>query len=117
MYLMRLSRSSATGGTCAGMVVSPEVGGSCCGSARSVRPEVSKQRDLGAVVDHFAVDVEDQLGAGMVGPGSLRRAARLGQLLVAPTAHAREPRGIPFVELPQGDVSGARIVEGLVVDR
>ena len=60
-------------------------------SVGAVSVEVAEQGDLGAVVDHLAVDVGDQRGQRLVGVRALGRAARPGQALLAEAADALDP--------------------------
>src|SRR4051812_9451868 len=106
---MRFSLSSATGGTCAAMVCFLVL------SVVAVGVEVAQQGDLGPVVDQLAVDVKHERGAGELGVGPLGRAAWLGQIVLSPAANAVEPRGIRGVQLGEGGVCRAGVVEGLVV--
>jgi len=78
--------------------------------------EVTEQRDLCAVVDELTVDVEDELDARVLGPGALARSAGLGERGLVPAPGACGPGGEGCVDLGQGLVGGAGVVEGEVVD-
>src|SRR6516225_7448755 len=69
------------------------------------------------MVQHLPVDVQHELGHGMVGPRPLGRAARLGQVVRAEAAHAADPAGVGRVELGQRGRGVAGIAVRGVVER
>ena len=60
----------------------------------AVGVEIAQQGDLGAVVDHLAVDVGDEIGQRRLGERALGGPARPGEPLLAEPAHARQPGGV-----------------------
>ena len=62
-------------------------------SVGAVSVEVAEQGDLGAVVDHLAVDVGDQRRQRLVGVRTLGRSARPGQALLAEARGRPRPSG------------------------
>ena len=83
--------------------------------AVTVGVEVAEERELGAVVDHFAVDVEHEQPQRRVGE-RFRRPARPRHPLLTECPHRVAPAGVGAVETSQGGRGRQRHVVGLPVD-
>jgi uncharacterized membrane protein len=97
--------------------LAPPDGQSALGSSRSRLPsvEVTEQGDLGAVVQHLAVDVQEEsrhrrLRVGLRGSAGPRQPGR------AQPVHTVDPRGITRVELGQRRRRVARVLVRAVVE-
>src|SRR5439155_22671483 len=127
---MRRMNASSDGSTCQPSV-SAHQSASGCGSvlscvtwnvyamcaSPSVAVEVTEEADLGAVMDRFAVDVQDECRHRGPGVRPFGRAAEAAQPVLAQSAHALDPHGVRLVELPQRLARRTGVSEAVVVAR
>src|SRR5205085_6026151 len=82
----------------------------------AVAVEVAQQKDLRAVVDGFAVDVQYQRGHRILGEGSLGWPAGPSEGGCAEPTDALSPAGVGLVQLGEGLACGAGVREVLIAD-
>src|SRR5580658_4712776 len=126
--IMRLMNASSCGSTTQPSV-SAHQSASSCGRSQSIatwnsyaiaklllaQVQVTQQRDLRAVVDHLAVNVQDKRRHRVLGERALGRAAGLAEPGDAETAHAGYPRRVLLVELVECFFRGSWVLEAVPV--
>jgi hypothetical protein len=80
-------------------------------SGASAQIEVAQQCDLSAMVQHLAIDMQDERGHGAVRERSFRGAARLRQTVATERAHSVSPGGVEVVQLIECLGSCAGVLE------